>query len=80
MLASRLLNFKNLPQPQNSKELNEQFYTAAQSLSLDLIGSTTAANTEQDLVNRAKRQLSLASQAKTNQGETKQLKITEEPE
>jgi len=64
---------------QGSPATSEQFYTATQFLSLDLISSSTE-NTEQELINRTKRQLSLDSQAKTTQGETKILKITEDQE
>jgi len=74
--TSRRLDFKNLPQPRNSKEINEQFYTAAQSLLLDL--PALPAQSEQELVNRTKRQLSHESQTKTNQGQVKQQKVVAE--
>ncbi|MCE8159244.1 MAG: protein kinase [Candidatus Moeniiplasma glomeromycotorum] len=34
--TSRLLNFKNLPEPQNSREINEQFYAGSKNSDLDL--------------------------------------------
>ena len=34
--TSRLLNYKNLPEPQNSKEINDQFYLTTSEYSLIL--------------------------------------------
>jgi serine/threonine protein kinase len=120
--TSRLLDFKNLPEPQNSEEVNKQFYNSltssgsldslnfnwknvanaegylnsndltlaiepsgeyhSQDLDFDIEVNTNSATqeTSQGLANGVKRQLSLESQTKTNQGETKQFKIVENSE
>ncbi|CAG8483090.1 7399_t:CDS:2 [Scutellospora calospora] len=81
--TSRLLDFKNLPKPQNSKEINEQFYSqfcpiGSRQVDLEIPASFGQLNSDQELANRTKRQLSLDSQTKTNQGESKQQKVFEE--
>jgi hypothetical protein len=123
--TSRLLDFKNLPEPQNSQEINEQFYsrsnrTNQDSDQINLRIPSTGISSKPNQLNikkeqmkqtsqpkeisdklagisledkkttssgltseinklevRSKRQLSLDSQAKTNQGEPKQSKTIE---
>jgi len=47
---SRLLDFPNLPQPQNSQELNEQFYNTRQlDLSLDLTELSVSKDPQEEI-------------------------------
>ena len=48
--TSRLLDFKNLPEPQNSKEINEQFYSQSQSQAIDFINLSIEENQEVEQV------------------------------
>ncbi|CAG8673755.1 13209_t:CDS:2 [Ambispora gerdemannii] len=71
--TSRLLDFKNLPQPQNSKEINEQFYNLNDSTEFDIdIGELNISEKQYEQKKkekiitsteiRTKRQLSVSSQ------------------
>jgi len=58
-------NNEDLPRSQNNKTINDVVLnSAAHSLSLGLIDSTTAENTEQESGKNAKRQLSLESKTR----------------
>lgn len=91
--ASRLLNYENLSEPQNSREINEQFYKIVDDLEYLRITDSVKFSEElerkvnglqiqeeKNLATKTKRQLSLESQTKTNQGETKLTKISENQE
>ncbi|RHZ35955.1 protein kinase [endosymbiont GvMRE of Glomus versiforme] len=105
--TSRLLDFKNLPEPRNSKEINDLYYSSSlgsvatfvttnefsnnldsfdinQSRTSEIYFTASSKNSEFDvmqedqiLANQAKRQLSLDTQIKVNQGESKFPRIVE---
>jgi len=82
--TSRLLDFPNLPQPQNSKELNERFWNSSEyvrTLEFNLTGINSNTfnhreeNNRERLVSEPKRQLSISSQMENSQGSTKFTKL-----
>jgi ribulose 1,5-bisphosphate carboxylase large subunit-like protein len=94
--TSRLLDCKNLPEPQNSKEINDWFYSSKiKDYSLELKLQNTTDNSEvtneldiniepgmstEELANRTKRQLSLNSQTNIYQEKTKLTRVEENKE
>jgi uncharacterized membrane protein YheB (UPF0754 family) len=59
---SQLLDFPNLPQPQNSKELNEQFYGGSKNLELSPDELAMQENSQEIDINISKRFVNSDSQ------------------